>query len=65
MRGWEAVRSLKTDPDTCAIPLVTCSWFGESEEAHALAGQADGRLSQLELYYDDFVSTLRKAGVEL
>jgi CheY-like chemotaxis protein len=64
VRGWEAARNLKSDPDTRGIPVVICSWFGEAD-ARALAAPADGRLSRLELHYDVFVSTLRQAGVAL
>ena len=31
MRGWEAVRALRADRETCNIPVITCSWLQEAD----------------------------------
>jgi CheY-like chemotaxis protein len=43
MRGWQAVRALRADPELCAIPVIVCSWLPESQ-CRALAGEVAGYL---------------------
>jgi len=64
VRGWEAVRALKADPETCHIPVITCSWLNKAE-THALVGDVEGHLRKPNLHYDDFLAALQEAGVEL
>jgi len=63
MRGWEAARVLKSDPETSGIPILMCSWLPEAE-ASVLIKEAVGHLQKPELHYDDFVAALRAAGIE-
>ncbi len=64
VRGWEAVRALKADPETHHIPVIICSWLNEAE-MRALAGDVEGHLRKPDLHYDDFLAALRGAGVKL
>jgi CheY-like chemotaxis protein len=64
IRGWEAVRALKADPATCAIPVIVCTWLKEAE-ARALVGDVSSYLQKPELHYDDFLAALQQAGVSL
>ncbi len=63
MRGWEAARALKADPETRRIPIISCSWLAEAD-ARALAGGMCAHLQKPELHCDDFSAALKKAGVE-
>jgi len=63
IRGWEAVRALRADRETCNIPVITCSWLQEAS-VDALVGEVAGHLLKPELLYEDFEAALREAGVE-
>ena len=63
LRGWEAAQALKSDPEVCDIPVITCCWLNEAE-AQALVGDVAGHLQKPDLHYDDFVAALQAAGVE-
>ena len=62
LRGWEAVRAIRSDARLERIPVLTCSWLSEAD-ALALAGDADGHLQKPELHYEDFVAALAGAGL--
>ena len=64
MRGWEAVRVLRADRETCNIPVIICSWLQEAN-VDALVGEVAGHLQKPELLYQDFEAALREAGVEI
>jgi len=61
IRGWEAVRTLKSDAATSDIPVIICSWLSESE-ARALVGEMAGYLQKPELHLEDFAAMLKHAG---
>ncbi|MCS7061043.1 MAG: response regulator [Anaerolineae bacterium] len=58
LRGWEAVREIRADPDLARIPVISCSWLNEPD-ARALMAQAIAYLQKPELHYDEFVAALR------
>jgi CheY-like chemotaxis protein len=64
MRGWEAARALRACEETCRIPIISCSWLAEAD-ARALVGEIAGHLQKPEFYYDDFVTALKQAGVDV
>jgi CheY-like chemotaxis protein len=64
MQGWEAVRALRTDRETCNIPVIICSWLQEAN-VDALVGEVTGHLPKPELLYEDFEAALRETGVEI
>ena len=53
--GWRTLRTLKSDPDACRIPVIVCSWLDES--ARCLAEGADAYL-RMPILYSDFGGTL-------
>jgi CheY-like chemotaxis protein len=63
LRGWEAVRALRTDPDTDSISVLICSWL-KKPDALALVGQKLVYLQKPDLRYEDFVAALAAAGVQ-
>jgi CheY-like chemotaxis protein len=64
IRGWDIVRALRLDDETCAIPIISCSWLKDGEVA-ALVGQVQGNLKKPELHYEDFVEALMRAGIDI
>ena len=62
VRGWEAVRALKSEPATSDIPVIICSWLREAE-ARALVGEMAGYLQKPELHFEDFSAALKHLGV--
>ena len=60
--GWQAVRSVRMDPETADIPVVSCSWMNEVEVRSLIPGLA-GHLQKPNLYYADFVRALNAAGI--
>jgi CheY-like chemotaxis protein len=62
MRGWEVIRQLGEDLQTCQIPVIACTWMTESS-LREKAGEVSGTLQKPEIHYKDFVTVLRKAGV--
>jgi DNA-binding response OmpR family regulator len=63
LRGWEAIRAIKSVQALEHIPVITCSWLGEAE-ACALVGDVDAHLQKPELHYEDFVAALASAGLD-
>jgi len=61
LRGWEAVRAIRSDSRLEHIPVLTCSWLSEAD-AWALTGDADGHLQKPELHYADFIAALANVG---
>jgi adenylate cyclase len=64
LRGWEAIQALRTDPELCHIPVITCSWLG-ADEAEARVGGAAGHLQKPDLHYEEFLAVLAGAAVDL
>ncbi|HEX7975969.1 MAG TPA: response regulator [Anaerolineales bacterium] len=62
VRGWEVIRLLREDDQTCNIPIIACTWMDETSLGE-MAGEVSGRLQKPEIHYKDFVGALRKAGV--
>jgi two-component system cell cycle response regulator DivK len=63
LRGWEIIHSLRNDPQTCAIPLITCSWQGEAEVIERV-GAVESNLKKPDLHYEDFLRVLHQAGID-
>jgi CheY-like chemotaxis protein len=64
MRGWDVIRMLRQDRETCTTPVITCSWLS-APQVSALAGEVQGYLQKPELHYEDFVDVLKQAGIEV
>ncbi len=64
VRGWQAVQSLRDDPDLCRIPVIICSWLNEAH-ARVLAGDVAAYLQKPDLHYDDYLIALDMAGVQV
>jgi CheY-like chemotaxis protein len=62
IRGWEAVRELRANPQTQPIPVVLCSWLLEAD-ARALVGQELPYLQKPDLHFEDFSAALDQAGI--
>ena len=62
LRGWEAVRAVRSESTLEHIPVLTCSWLSEAD-AYALAGDADSHLQKPDLHYEDFVAALASVGL--
>lgn len=62
LRGWEVYHHLRSDEQTAGIPVIACSWLPPGE-ARARLGEPGPVLQKPELYYEDFVLALQKAGV--
>ena len=60
VRGREAAESLRADLDLGQIPIVVCSWPGDSRVS-SIARYQTGQLHKPELHYDDFVTALERA----
>ncbi len=63
VRGWQAVQSLRDDPDLCHIPVIICSWLSEAR-ARVLAGDVTAYLQKPDLHYDDYLIALDLAGLQ-
>lgn len=58
--GWEVLQALRADPLTRHIPVIICTALNEAD--HALEAGA-GYLHK-PIYYQDFLTALKDAGVE-
>ena len=63
LRGWEALRAVKSEPALAHIPVITCSWLTEAE-AQDLTGDAVAHLQKPDLHYADFTRALASAGID-
>ena len=64
VRGWEIIRLLREDHQTCQIPVIACTWLDEIS-LREMTGAVSGRLQKPEIHYDDFVNALIAAGIYL
>ena len=64
LRGWQAIQTLRHDPELAPIPVITCSWL-TAAEALARGGTQAGHLQKPDLNYADFLAVLSSAGIEL
>ena len=63
LRGWEAIRAVKSDKALAHIPVITCSWLTQAE-ACELTGGAVAHLQKPDLHYADFTKALASAGID-
>ncbi len=63
LRGWEAIRAVKSDAALAHIPVITCSWLTQAE-AFDLTGDAIAHLQKPDLHYADFARALASAGID-
>ena len=63
LRGWEAIRAVKSEKALAHIPIITCSWLTQAE-AHDLTGDAVAHLQKPDLHYADFTKALASAGID-
>ena len=63
LRGWEAIRAVKSEEALARIPVITCSWLTQAE-ACDLTGDAVAHLQKPDLHYADFTRALASAGIE-
>jgi CheY-like chemotaxis protein len=63
LRGWEAIRAVKSEAALAHIPVITCSWLTQVE-ARDLSGDAVAHLQKPDLHYVDFTRALADAGID-
>jgi len=63
LRGWEAIRAVKSEEALARIPVITCSWLTQAE-ACDLTGDAVAHLQKPDLHYADFTRALASAGID-
>jgi CheY-like chemotaxis protein len=63
LRGWEAIRAVKSETALAHIPVITCSWLTQAE-AYELTGEAVAHLQKPDLHYADFTRALASAGID-
>jgi len=63
LRGWEAIRAVKSETALAHIPVITCSWLTQAE-ACDLTGDAVAHLQKPDLHYADFTRALASAGID-
>jgi DNA-binding response OmpR family regulator len=63
LRGWEAIRAVKSEAALAHIPVITCSWLTQAE-ACELTGDAVAHLQKPDLHYADFTRALASAGID-
>lgn len=64
IRGWDAVKQIRSDQEISKTPLVICTWRQE-HELQDLLDQPFAFLQKPDLHFDDFQLGLKKAGIEL
>jgi CheY-like chemotaxis protein len=63
LRGWEAVRMIRSGGASGSMAVISCSWLAKAE-ACELIGDVAWHLQKPDLYYTDFVKALAAAGVD-
>jgi len=58
--GWEALRLLKKNSVTCAIPVLLCSWMDAKQRA---LDEGANVFLQMPMMYEDFMSALEAIGI--
>lgn len=61
--GWEVIRSLRAEPKTSTLPVISCSWLSKAK-ANDLMGPLAGHLQKPDLFYEDFLIALQNAGIQ-
>jgi DNA-binding response OmpR family regulator len=62
LRGWEAVRTIRSGGTNGAMAVIGCSWLGKAETCE-LIGDVAWYFQKPDLHYADFVKALAAAGV--
>ena len=62
VRGWEVIRLLREDDQTCHIPVIACTWMDDAS-LQEMTGEVIGRLQKPEIHFKDFVNALKVSGV--
>jgi CheY-like chemotaxis protein len=62
LRGWEAVRTMRSSGANGAMAVMGCSWLGKAETCE-LIGDVAWHFQKPDLHYVDFVKALAAAGV--
>ena len=62
LRGWEAVRTIRSGGTNGAMAVIGCSWLGKVETCE-LIGDVAWYFQKPDLHYADFVKALVAAGV--
>ncbi len=64
IRGWEAVRALRTHPATRNLAVISCSWLPDAR-VRKLMGDLAYYLQKPDLHYEDFLQALQRAGCQI
>ena len=62
LRGWEAVRTIRSSGASGAMAVISCSWLAKTETCE-LIGDVAWHFQKPDLHYTDFVRALAAAGV--
>ena len=62
LRGWEAVRTIRSSGANGAMTVISCSWLAKIETCE-LIGDVAWHFQKPDLHYADFVKALAAAGV--
>ena len=62
IRGWQAVRAIRTGKRARDVAVISCSWSSQIE-LRKLIGEVAGHLQKPDLHYADFVQALAAAGI--
>ncbi|MCO6451218.1 MAG: response regulator [Caldilineales bacterium] len=61
--GWQAIRSLRSNPELAGTAVISCSWMDEAE-ARSLIPNLVGHLQKPNLHYADFERVLLAIGID-
>jgi CheY-like chemotaxis protein len=58
LRGWEALRRIRSDAELGQIPVILCTWT-PADEVIELTGNAGGHLRKPDLHFEDFMHAMQ------
>lgn len=58
LRGWEALRRIRSDAELGQMPVILCTWM-PADEAMELAGDAGGHLRKPDVHFEDFMNAMQ------
>jgi len=64
LRGWEAVRTIRSNGASGAMAVISCSWLAKIETCE-LIGDVAWHFQKPDLHYVDFVKALAAAGFDV